>query len=120
MDKITGARARKPVSAYILEMGILDPALKNDEHTPFHDLRHSFASRLVANGNDLNTVKELMGHSKLTTTRRYLHSSAELKRDAVNSLSEQRHNFGMQCQNSGKKFPDEVEDNAVTYSYLAS
>jgi hypothetical protein len=61
-----------------------------------------------------------MGHSKLTTTQRYLHSSAELKRDAVNSLSKQRHNFGMQCQNSDKKFQDEVDDSAVTSSYLAS
>lgn len=88
------------------------------EDLHFHDLQHSFASRLVANGNDLNTVKELMGHSKLPTTQRYLHSSAELKRDAVNSLSEQRHSFGMQCQNSDKKFPDKVDDSVVTSSYL--
>jgi integrase len=33
------------------------------EDLTFHDLRHTFTSRLIANGKDLNTVKELVGHS---------------------------------------------------------
>lgn len=39
----------------------------------FHDLRHSFGS-LAIQRFDLVAVKEMMGHSKLTTTERYLHS----------------------------------------------
>jgi integrase len=39
----------------------------------FHDLRHTFGS-LAIRRFDLVAVKELMGHSKLTTTKRYLHS----------------------------------------------
>jgi integrase len=39
----------------------------------FHDLRHSFGS-LAIQQFDLVAVKEMMGHSKLTTTERYLHS----------------------------------------------
>ena len=39
----------------------------------FHDLRHTFGSLAVRNF-DVVTVKEMMGHSKLATTERYLHS----------------------------------------------
>src|SRR5712691_3805127 len=37
----------------------------------FHDLRHTFASRLVVGGVDLTTVKELMGHKHIAMTLRY-------------------------------------------------
>lgn len=39
----------------------------------FHDLRHTFGS-LAIQQFDLVAVKDMMGHSKLTTTERYLHS----------------------------------------------
>jgi integrase len=40
----------------------------------FHDLRHSYGSLLAAAGVDLVTIKEMMGHSALSTTGRYLHA----------------------------------------------
>jgi site-specific recombinase XerD len=52
----------------------------------FHDLRHTFASRLVENGVDLITVKDLLGHSTVKVTERYTHPNKSLKRKAVESL----------------------------------
>lgn len=40
----------------------------------WHDLRHTFGSLLVAAGIDTVTVKAAMGHSRITTTERYLHA----------------------------------------------
>jgi integrase len=53
------------------------------EDFTFHDLRHTFGTRLAASGADVVKIRELMGHASITTTMRYMHASDSGKRDAI-------------------------------------
>jgi integrase len=52
----------------------------------FHDLRHTFGSRLGMAGVDIKTIQELMGHKDISMTMRYSHPTPEHKKRVVEIL----------------------------------
>ena len=50
-----------------------------------HTLRHSFATALLNNGADLNSIKEVLGHSSLAATEVYTHNSFEKLKEIYKS-----------------------------------
>jgi integrase len=60
------------------------------EDLTFHDLRHTFASRLREVGVDAITRRNLLGHSTVEMSDDYTHSSAESRLRAVQSIADYR------------------------------
>lgn len=52
----------------------------------WHDLRHTFASRLVMAGVDLSTVQKYLGHKSILTTQRYAHLAPKHLMAGINRL----------------------------------
>jgi len=81
-DKIYGTLVYRVINHY------LSMVSSKSKRSP-HILRHTFATHLLNKGADLNSVKELLGHSSLASTQVYTHNSiAELKK--VHSISHPR------------------------------
>jgi site-specific recombinase XerD len=67
-----------------------ETALRNAKISNFtwHDLRHTFISRLVMRGADLRTVQELAGHKSITMTVRYSHLSPQHNQKTIELLDD--------------------------------
>lgn len=59
----------------------------NIKNARIHDLRHTFASLLLANGVDLKTIGRLIGHSDIRSTQRYAHLTNEALRKIIEGFN---------------------------------
>lgn len=70
------------------------PTVEPVPHCTPHDLRHTYASRLVRRGIELARIRDLLGHASITTTERYAHLAPgrfDTVRAALTSPAEQDH-----------------------------
>ena len=85
------SRANKPIDSMVLQRAFKRVARRvGISELRFHDLRHTFATRLLQKGVDIITVMLLLGHSDVTMTQRYSHSALSQKREAVEKLSSKK------------------------------
>ena len=83
--------AGRKVNIHTLRSAFEDALMKAEiQHFRFHDLRHTFATRLAQTGVDPYTIQKLMGHTSFTTTQRYAHHFVESLRRGIEYLEVSR------------------------------
>lgn len=70
---------------YLVKKYLKQAQIEKDKLSP-HTLRHTFATTLLKQGANVLTIKELLSHSNLRTTERYLHITGEDLKTAVGKL----------------------------------
>lgn len=90
---------------HIVQMALLKLGLQSKNFS-VHTLRHSFATHLLEDGIDLHTIKELLGHTSLSTTMQYLHLSTTHLRAVVSpfdKLMEENRQVGKTSKKANDK-----------------
>jgi integrase/recombinase XerD len=79
-------RAMHPRSLQLVVNSAMAKAGYKDKPYTAHTLRHSFATHMLDNGNNLHVIKTLLGHSKIETTMVYLHLQKHTQMGIVSPL----------------------------------
>ena len=84
---IERARVHEIVKSFFARMTRLQPdGISLPSSVSAHWLRHSRGSHLAADGVRVNTIRELLGHSSLATTSKYVHSEENDMHDEISSV----------------------------------
>ena len=97
--------AGTPISRNTFRTRVWLPAVRAsgvDFPLRMHDLRHAHASWLLAEGSDLRSVMERMGHAQIQTTQKYLHTLPEADTKNLSALH--------RIRNSARDSPPEPAD----------
>lgn len=81
-DRLSPRIVQRELEKIRMELGL------NKSITP-HALRHTYATHLLANGADLRTIQELLGHSSLSSTQRYTEVNLEKIKDEYKKAFEE-------------------------------
>lgn len=84
-DKVFVNRFGNQISIHGIEYiyNSIKKACGINEHSTPHYLRHTFATNLLANGADLRSVQEILGHSSVTTTEIYTEVTINRKKQIL-------------------------------------
>jgi len=81
---LTGkAQKMYPSLVYEIVKNYLSKVTTMEKRSP-HVLRHTFATHLLNEGANLQSIKDLLGHASLATTQIYTHTSLEKLKDVYN------------------------------------
>ncbi len=79
INPLSPRQLNRAVHAAAMEAGL-------DKRVSMHTLRHSFATHLLEQGEDVRKIQVLLGHKKLETTARYTHVATEVLRAVISPL----------------------------------